>query len=102
MIADLMNWNMHQEYQSPYNDGYVSHLIFKVKLHNNDITVKCNGYVTGNVEPEYKNGKTYSIHYNIISVHKNAPASIKNIEDFENTFYNWININSVLELLKTW
>ena len=28
MLLNLMDWNMHQEYKSSYNDGYINHLIF--------------------------------------------------------------------------
>ena len=51
---------------------------------------------------DYKDGMASSAQYNIIAIHKGKPAVIKNIKDFEDTFYNWIDINALTHLLKTW
>lgn len=101
MIVDLMNWNAHEEYKSPYNDGYISHLIFETKLHDNEIFTKCKNFVVGYIVVDYRNDKASSAHYNIIAIHKGKPSTIKNIKEFENTFFNWVDINSYKQLLKT-
>ena len=88
MIIDLMNWNEHEEYKSPYGDGYISHLIFEAKKHNNQITFKCKGFVVGEIIVDYENGKASSAHYNIIAIHRGKPKTIKNIKSFEELFYN--------------
>lgn len=102
MIADLMNWNLHEEYPSPNNDGYISHLLFNVKMHNDKLVVKYKRFVTGNVIVDYKNDKAYSARYNILAIHKGKPVVITNITEFETTFYEWIDINALKKLLKTW
>ena len=84
MIMDLMWCNAHQEYKSPHNNGYISHLIFKTKLHGNKITVTNKGYVVGDVIIDYKNGKVSSAHYNITALYKGKPKTIDNIKEFEN------------------
>ena len=102
MIMDLMWCNAHQEYKSPYHDGYISHLIFETKLMDNKVTVKCKGFVVGDVVVDYKNGKASSAHYNINSVHKGKPKTISNIKEFNNDFLTIINVDLILKLLKTW
>ena len=102
MIIDLMDWNAHETYPSPYGDGYVSHLIFQAKLHKDKLSVKCIGFVVGKIVVDYKDGIASSAQYNIIAIHKGKPAVIKNIKDFEDTFYKWIDINALTHLLKTW
>lgn len=102
MIMDLMWCNAHQEYKSPYHDGYISHLIFETKLIDNKVTVKYKGYVVGDVVVDYKNGKASSAHYNIISIHKGIPKTISNIKEFSNDFNTIIDVDLILKLLKTW
>lgn len=102
MIIDLMDWNAHEEYPSPYSDGYISHLIFQAKLHSDKLSVKCIGFVVGEIVVDYEDGIASSAQYNIIAIHKRKPAVIKNIKDFEDTFYNWTDINALTHLLKTW
>lgn len=103
MLMDLMWCNYHQEYKSPYNDGYITHLVFKVNFHEPDkINIKCTGYVTGNVVVEYENGKASSAHYEIISEHKNKPSVIKDMKSLEDNFYVFIDVNSISKILKTW
>jgi len=102
MIMDLMLCNAHQEYLSPYDDGYITHLIFNTKLHNNEFIVKAKGFVTGDVAVDYKNDRAFCAHYNINAIHKGIPTTIKNIEEFTNDFYKLIDINSAKKLLKTW
>jgi len=86
MIMDLMWCNAHQEYKSPYGDGYISHLIFETKFDDNKITTNCKGFVVGNVVVDYKNGKPASAHYDITSVHKGKPKTIDDIKEFEGIF----------------
>ena len=100
MIIDLMFWNEHQLYESPYKDGYISHLLFKTKLKGKKLTVECNGFVVADVVPEYRNGRSYSTHYDIIAVHKGKPNTVKNIKEFENTFSKWINTDSHIKIIK--
>ena len=83
ILMNLMDCNAHQEYKSPYNDGYINHLIFKTSLHNGKIVVKCIGFVVSEIVPIYKNGQSYSMYYNNMIVHMTKPKTIKNIEEFE-------------------
>lgn len=82
-IMDLMRCNAHEEYQSPYGDGYISHLIIQTKLHNNKIDIKCKGFVVGEIIVDYENGKASSAHYNIIAIHRGKPKTMHNIKEFE-------------------
>ena len=102
MIVDLMNWDMQEKYQSPHNDGYISYLLFNVKLHANKFSVKCTGYASGNILVNYSADKAYSASYNIVKIYRNKPANIKNIKDIENLFYKWIDIQLVKKILKAW
>lgn len=102
MIMDLMWCNAHQEYKSPYHDGYISYLIFETKLLDNKVTVKCKGFVVGDVVVDYKNGKAASAHYSINSVYKGIPKTISNIKEFNNDFLTIIDVDLILKLLKTW
>ena len=83
MLLNLMDWNMHQEYKSSYNDGYINHLIFKTSLRNGKITIKCIGFVVSDIIPIYKNGQSYSMYYDNMIVHMVKPKTIKNIKEFE-------------------
>ena len=76
MIVDLMNWDMQEKYQSQHDDGYISYLLFKVKLHANKISVKCTGYASGNILVNYSADKAYSASYNIVKIYRNKPANI--------------------------
>lgn len=80
VIIDLMNWNQHEEYPSPYGNGYVTHLIFRTSMHNDKITAKCIGYVTGKIVPEYdKNGKMTSFRYHFFKAYEGVPSTIKDM-----------------------
>ena len=87
-LFDLMQCDAHQEYESPYHDGYITHLIFNTKLHDNKIIIKCKGFVTGNIVVDYKNGHTSSAHYIFKDIHMKKPATIKNIKEYESISMN--------------
>jgi len=99
MIMDLMRCNAHQEYLSPYGDGYVTHLIFDTKLNGNKVTIKCKGFVTGDVVVDYKNGRASSAHYVINAVHTGKPVTVKNIEEFEGIS---LDKDEHIMLIKSW
>jgi len=102
MIIDLMNWNSHETYKSKYNDGYISHLIFKTSLHKEKITVKCIGFVVSDIVPIYKNGQSYSMYYDNMIVHMTKPNSIKkDLNEIIISFYNWINLSDFISTVKT-
>lgn len=82
-IMDLMDCNAHQEYNSPYGDGYISHLLFETKLHNNKIFVKCKGFIVSDIIPDYTKDRITSMHYNFKAIYMEPPKTIKNLQEFE-------------------
>ena len=102
MIIDLMYLNYQQMYPSPYGDGYISHLIFETSLHDDQLIIKCKGFVVSNIIAEYDNEKTTSMHYDIVEVYTEKPTSIDNIEELQKDFINWINVDSLRKFLKFW
>lgn len=101
MIIDLMDWNEHQIHYSPYENEYITHLIFKTKFHNNKIIVKYIGFLVGDVIPEYKNKKTVSAHYKISATYMKKPKTIKNIKNYENLFLTWIDKDNYIKVIQT-
>ena len=102
MIADLMNWNQHEEYSSPVGNGYITHLIFKTYMHNDKITANCIGYITGKIIPEYnQKGKMTSFHYHFFKAYKGVPSTIKEIYPLEENLKTGINKNIYNRKIKT-
>ena len=87
MLLNLMDWNMHQEYKSSYNDGYINHLIFKT--------------LVSDIIPIYKNGQSYSMYYDNMIVHMVKPKTIKINKELIDSFYNWIDIDNYNYTVKT-
>lgn len=94
-IMDLAYCNYHQIYKSPYGDGYISHLIFETKLRNNKLTVKCKGFVVGDIIADAQDG----YHYDIKAVYMTPPSTIKNLEEFEDFAIEEKSHYKIIELL---
>ncbi len=99
MILDLMHWDRHQTYKSPYNDGDVSYLIFNTKINDKKFTVECKSYVAANLVPYYHEG-SMSARYDIKAIHNGKPKTIKEIRSFEKEFATGINKDIYSELIK--
>lgn len=100
MMIDLMNWNYHQTYKSPFDEGDISHLIFKTELKNNELKVKYKGFVSSTIEPKSNDNSNSGFEYKHIGYYLINPKMIKNFRLFEKNFSDWINQDSYIKTVK--
>ena len=82
-------------YKYSYQNGYITHLIFKTKLQDDNIYVKYKGFVAHNID---KNGSLNDV----IMISTTKPLIIKNnIKNLEYTFVNWIDKDNYIYTVKT-
>ena len=88
IIDDLMDSNSHETYKSPQNGKYITHLIHRIYYKNGKITIKCVGYITGDIKVLYENGHSAGMKYINTKTFMERPKSVKDIKEFENMHLN--------------
>ena len=103
MVADLSELDANNTYKYPYKNGYITHLVFETKLHNNNIYVKYKGFVAHNIVYEYDISGNKNLNLNnIIAVSATKPKILKNdILKLEKSFISWIDQNNYRKTVKS-
>jgi len=100
MIFDLMNWNEHEKYKSPYDDKYITHLIYKTTLHKNKISFKCIGFASGTVKVVYMNNQTLAAKYVYYKTYSGKPDTIRKFMQMDASAKNWVTDKIYIKVVK--
>ena len=91
IAIDLSEISPSNNFKYIYKNGYISHLIFSLKLKNNNISIKYKGFVANSNFPDG----------NIIAIKNCKPPNLKNLDNFTKFIYKEISKDNYKQFIKT-
>ncbi len=94
----LSDINSSYKYKYPYKNGYITNLIFRLRLQNNKFSAKFKGFVANSISINSRNETLDSSEIIAIEMHK--PKILVNLKPFEHFIYDQINKDTYKSIIK--